>query len=295
MKYWTPEPSPVAESRQDFKVFSSLLPLQKALKVKHGDDPPKMHHTIKHKHWHAPAIWSRETVPLATGQTCYSLEVGILYTRSVWSSGGSRLQGRNHFLALERLPLAVSSQRAGGQPHNGIPGWMQSYLVCSGFERHSGTYSNRTYGTCRIHLSSRGLSQKWGLLGCVLPQQNGERSTSLRSTPMRSPLCCTSHSHWEERHQQVQFLGSHPPRCWPQETRPAKGWHNAGLWAAVCCPRGKACSVSPLYSCTPTLLPWATSSLPTCSRQQRHSRRHGEPDDLACAECWSLGPLGASS
>lgn len=37
----TPGPSPVAESGQDFKVFSSLLPLQKALKVKHGDDPQR--------------------------------------------------------------------------------------------------------------------------------------------------------------------------------------------------------------------------------------------------------------
>lgn len=39
----------------------------------------------------------------------------------------------------------------------------------------------------------------------------------------------------------AQFLGSRPRQCWSPETRPAKCWHNAGLWAAVCCPRGKVC------------------------------------------------------
>lgn len=34
-------------------------------------------------------------------------------------------------------------------------------------------------------------------------------------------------------------------------------------------------------SCIPTRLPWAAASLPTCSRQPHHSRRHGELDDPA--------------
>lgn len=89
----------------------------------------------------------------------------ILNTRSVPSSGASQLQVRNNFLDLERLLVAVSLQWAGGLLHNGILGWMQSYLVCSGFEPHSGTYSNTTYGTYRIHLSSHGLFRKRGLLG----------------------------------------------------------------------------------------------------------------------------------
>lgn len=104
--------------------------------------------------------------PLAIGKVCSPPWGGNSLHKSIQSLDRSQGQVRHNFsLDLGKLFLAVSPRWAGGQLHSGIPGWRRSYQVCSDSEQHIDTYSSRTYGTCMIHLSSHGLSQKGGLLG----------------------------------------------------------------------------------------------------------------------------------
>lgn len=64
---------------------------------------PTMHHTIKHKHWQTSAIWSHDTVPLATGWTCNSPQVWEYFTQDPFRCpGGGQLQVSS-FLDLEKL------------------------------------------------------------------------------------------------------------------------------------------------------------------------------------------------
>ena len=108
-------------------------------KVKH-----ETHHTIKRTCWCRSAIWSCHMVPLATGQVCDPPWGGNSSQQVVQPSEGSRVQSRHDFSGSGRLFLALSLWWAGGQLHNGIPDSKQSCQVCSGFEQHSDTCSNRT-------------------------------------------------------------------------------------------------------------------------------------------------------
>lgn len=144
---WSPGPQGLSlwQSLGRTSRFSPLSPpSSKALKVKHGDDPPRRttrqststdgQQQFGHARRGAFGYWAdMELSP--GGNSLYEISSEF---------GGSQLHIRNSVLDLGRLLLAVSPQWAGGRRHIGTPGWMQSYPACSGFELHSGTYSNRT-------------------------------------------------------------------------------------------------------------------------------------------------------
>lgn len=143
---WSPGPQGLSlwQSLGRTSRFSALSSLFKGSQSKARRWSPETHHTAEHEHWWAAAVWSR-----ATGAFGYWADMELspggnsLYEISS-EFGGSQLHIRNSVLDLGRLLLAVSPQWAGGRRHIGTPGWMQSYPACSGFELHSGTYSNRT-------------------------------------------------------------------------------------------------------------------------------------------------------
>lgn len=124
-------------------------------KVTHGDElqkrtPDKARMLMKVSDLVSPRV------PLATGQVSAHLGAGALCRRPE----GRPAQVRHDFSFLALRPCW-----AGGQQRSGTPGSRRSCRGCSGFGQHSDTCSNRTCGTYRSLLSSRGLSQKGGLLG----------------------------------------------------------------------------------------------------------------------------------